>query len=100
MMKRKFLLLFFTLGLVTTIGCSYSYSQLVNTVDVASVDLTKEMKKGKACETRILGIIPIGGRASIVEAARSKNIQKIDAVDNERNYYVVFAQDCVIVHGN
>lgn len=100
MMKRKFLLLFLTLALVTTIGCSLSISPVQNTVDVGSVDLTKEMKKGKACETFVLGIIPIGGRASVVEAARSRNISKINAVDYERNSYVVYAQECVVVHGD
>ena len=100
MAKTKFAVLLLVAGLVMTIGCSMSMSPISNTVDVGSVDLTQEMKRGKACEARILVFIPIGGRASVVDAAKAGNISKIKAVDYERNSYLLYAEDCVIVHGD
>ena len=78
----------------------YEISPSTNMVDVGSVDLTKEMKRGKACEKYILLFIPIGGRASVVDAARSGDISEIKAIDYESNNYLVYGEDCVIVHGD
>ena len=100
MAKKKFAVLLLVAGLIMTVGCSMSVSPVTNMVDVGSVDLTKQMKKGKACEKFILLFIPIGGRASVVDAARSANISEIKAIDYESAHYFVYGEDCVIVHGD
>ena len=94
-MKKRLLT---TLAALAITGCSVNSHNGMNVSNLDNVDFTKEFKTGKACETRFLIFGPFGD-ASIVKAAKSGGIKKIDLVEYKRTGYIFVANRCAIVHG-
>ena len=99
-MKKRLFSFFLIIGLILLAGCSARLTPVANTVNVTNADLTPEMKEGKACDTRLFGFIPLGGKSSIVAAAKDGGVTSIKAAEYESNFYFIVTQDCVVVYGD
>jgi hypothetical protein len=95
-MKKALLILVTTLVIS---GCSINSRNGVNTSDLNNVDFTKDFKSGDACEFRFLIFFGPFGDASVVKAAKSADITKVDLVEYKSTSYIVFGKSCTIVHG-
>lgn len=93
---KKFLLTAAAVFVMT--GCSITSNNSGNVSNLDDVDFSKEFKTGEACETTVLIFGPFGD-SSVVEAAKSANIKKVELVEYKRNGYVLFSERCAIVHG-
>ena len=80
-------------------GCVSTMTPATNTTDIHSVDFSSTFKKGMDCATYVLLFGPFGD-ASIVNAAKSAGIAKVEIVDYQRKWYPFVNKHCVVVYGN
>ena len=97
-MKKVLQIAAATLVTLAISGCSIVSQNGTNVSNLDNVDFTKEFKTGKACETRILIFGPFGD-SSVVKAAKSAGIKKVDLVEYKRSGYILFGKRCTIVYG-
>jgi hypothetical protein len=61
---------------------------------------SQSFKTGSDCMTYVLGFFGPFGDASVVNAAKSVGISKVEVVDYQFKWYPFVIQRCVVVHGN
>lgn len=91
-------ILILTLAIISISGCSHVTLNSANVTDLENVDFSKSFKSGQACEIRVLLFGPFGA-ASIMDAAKSAEIKKVEVVESKNTDYIFFAKRCTIVHG-
>ena len=70
----------------------YVMSNKVNFVDAS------KWKEGEDCATYVMGIGPFGTR-SLVRAAQSKKIRKLQYFETRTDFYLVYWKSCVVAYG-
>lgn len=81
-------------------GCSLAISPAVNSVQLSEVDLSKATKEGQNCAYYVLGFIGPFGDMSIKRAADTGGITKVDLIDYESGWYLLYSNKCVKVYGH
>lgn len=95
---KKITILLTALTLALTTGCTINKSISVNTVDLKQTNMKTLGKKGESCVTYVFNLFPIGN-ASIVDAAKSQNIETITLVDEKSGFYLLWSKRCKVVYG-
>ena len=101
-MKKIILLLIVSMVLS---GCVYRwtpsrYYETNNYPNLREVDLgTGNMKRGRACQTRILFFIPLSSDTGIVRAAQLGKIRKIMLEERSVEDYILWSRVCTEVYG-
>lgn len=86
------------LAAVIMSGCSTTPLNTFNQNNFDKVDFTSDFKKGEACENHFLLFGPFGS-ASVMDAAKSANIKKVEVVEQEFASYIIFSTRCTYVYG-
>lgn len=96
-MKLKVVLALVVALFVT--GCASTHAPMGNMVNLENTDFSKPMKEGKACAKYILFFGPFG-QESIVEAAKSAQIKKVEAAEYRVESGFLVTNRCAVVYGN
>lgn len=90
------------LPLLFAMACSTRMVPAVNSVDTTHIDFSdaRNMKDGRSCQDFIFGVIPVGDEMSLFKAIKNANIRRVTAVEYDMTSYVVFAERCIVVHGD
>lgn len=90
----------FALALLLS-GCASKFTPVQNAVDVTDVDFSNAgaFKTGEGCRTMLLGVLPIGGSASLVRAVRNGGISHVKVVDYRVKNWIIATQTCIMVYG-
>jgi len=82
-------------------GCTYKASNARLNLNLANVDMAKieKMKRGEACVSYFLGIIPLSTDATIRKAAQEAGIKTVEYVENTSSFYLIYSDRCVVVYG-
>lgn len=91
---------FLLLPLLILTGCvSTPVINQANLQNVNFADLLNQ-KTNQACQTMLLGILPVESDASIAKAAWEAGIEHVSYVENSTTYVLPFiTQKCVIIYG-
>ncbi len=81
------------------VGCTTLWTPVINSTDLQSTDFSETMKQGESCQLYVLGLLGPFGNASVVDAAASAGISKVNVVDQKYSNYILFAQQCVVAYG-
>ena len=90
----------FMLPTLLLMGCVST--PVVNQADLQNVNFADllNQKTNRACQTMLLGILPVESEASIAKAAWGAGIEKVSYVENSTTYVLpLMTQRCVIVYG-
>lgn len=90
----------FILPLLMLTGCvSTPVINQANLQNVNFADLLNQ-KTNQACQTMLLGILPVESDASIAKAAWEAGIERVSYVETSTTYVLPFmTQKCVIIYG-
>ncbi|MCP5169603.1 MAG: hypothetical protein H6999_07590 [Hahellaceae bacterium] len=86
------------LAIASLSGCSVVALNSANTADLNKVDFKKSFRTGEACESTFLIFGPFGS-SSVVDAAKSGKLSKVDVVEQKSTNYFIASKRCTIVHG-
>lgn len=93
---KKFLLAAGVAALLS--GCTSTALNTGNQVNLADVDFKDTFKVGESCERTFLIFGPFGS-SSVVDAAKSGGLSKVQVVEQSFHNYILVTSRCTKVHG-
>ena len=85
---------------ITLASCGIKYTPIVNTSNINGIDLVRDIQKTeKSCAYGLFLFSPFAGDISAISIAKENGISKINAIDFETKFYLLFNKTCTIVHG-
>ena len=85
---------------LATSGCASFVTPVGNITNLENVDMTSNFKTGESCAWWfIFNLFGPFGDMSVVKAAQSSGIRKVEVVDYRLTSYLIASRNCAYVYG-